>query len=422
MVAEVVLQGGVEVVRGIGQALGEILKSAGQAAGEIAGQVAINTAEVVSDFANINTDDITQNNNTGLGGVNSDIKSLGLGGQPINRNLKYSDLYGFDVQGRNGVARGNVSTTQRFPKGNVDYINRQYSNSNGLKAPEQTEQIEMTTRRFEPKKNYEEIANVMYPSMSEESQIRTSKYPSFEDIRPRVNLQNQQPTIADREFLSQNAENNLLKQENKLLKDALEREIQFNNRAAILFSSMQDKGTMTGGAGNILKGKIEMSVPEETTPHKKFESVDNTKFTDATWEKTRIFITGAEGFIPVAKRPLKDDVLTIGYGHTEGVKEGDTITREEAEKLFKQDFSKYSKPLKYVTVPLNDNEKVALTSFIYNIGPTAFKNSTLLKKLNNGDKQGAANEFDKWIYKNGRKVDGLIKRRQEEKKMFLSPI
>ena len=80
MVAEVVLQGGVEVVRGIGQALGEILKSAGQAAGEIAGQVAINTAEVVSDFANINTDDITQNNNTGLGGVNSDIKSLGLGG------------------------------------------------------------------------------------------------------------------------------------------------------------------------------------------------------------------------------------------------------------------------------------------------------------------------------------------------------
>ena len=169
------------------------------------------------------------------------------------------------------------------------------------------------------------------------------------------------------------------------------------NRADVLYDSMDNKKIISS------------------------DKIDNTKFSDATWEKTRKFITGAEDFIPVAKRPLKDDVLTIGYGHTEGVKEGDTITREQAEELYKQDFSKYSTQLKYVTVPLNDNEKVALTSFIYNIGPTAFKNSTLLKKLNNGDKQGAADEFDKWIYKNGRKINGLINRREEEKKMFLKP-
>lgn len=50
-----------------------------------------------------------------------------------------------------------------------------------------------------------------------------------------------------------------------------------------------------------------------------------------------------------------------------------------------------------------------------------FKNSTLLKKLNNNDFEGAAKEFDKWIYDNGVKSNGLKNRREEEKKLFMTP-
>ena len=119
---------------------------------------------------------------------------------------------------------------------------------------------------------------------------------------------------------------------------------------------------------------------------------------------------------------MKTDVWTIGYGHTEGVKKGDTITREQADELFKNDLKKYSNYLKNVSVPLNDNEKIALISFVYNVGPSAFKSSTLLKKLNKGDKKGAAYEFDRWIYQKGKKLDGLVNRRKREKDLFLTPV
>ena len=68
---------------------------------------------------------------------------------------------------------------------------------------------------------------------------------------------------------------------------------------------------------------------------------------------------------------------------------------------------------------MNDNQKAALTSLIYNIGPTAFKNSTLLEKLNKGDIKGAADEFDVWIKYKGEDDKGLINRRAREKKEFL---
>lgn len=62
-----------------------------------------------------------------------------------------------------------------------------------------------------------------------------------------------------------------------------------------------------------------------------------------------------------------------------------------------------------------------MASFIFNVGPTAFKNSTLLKKLNNNDIKGAAGEFDRWILDNGVIKKGLINRRKEEKELFLTP-
>ena len=192
------------------------------------------------------------------------------------------------------------------------------------------------------------------------------------------------------------------------------------NRADILFSSMANKGQMTGGAEYLLKGKIEMNVPKETTLQKNFEPTENTNFSLSEREKARIFIQQLEGFREDAYKDIAG-VWTIGYGRTENVKPGDKITKEEAEKLFSKDFDKHKMPLENVKIPLSTNEKIALTSFIYNEGPTAFRNSTLLKKLNNGDKQGAANEFDKWIYSKGKISQGLINRRKIEKKLFLTP-
>ena len=68
-----------------------------------------------------------------------------------------------------------------------------------------------------------------------------------------------------------------------------------------------------------------------------------------------------------------------------------------------------------------EHRKARHICFAYNVGPTAFKNSTLLKKINNNDFVGAADEFDRWIYDNKVISKGLINRRKDEKKLFLTP-
>lgn len=113
-------------------------------------------------------------------------------------------------------------------------------------------------------------------------------------------------------------------------------------------------------------------------------------------------------------------VPTIGYGHTKGVKLGDKITKEQAEKFLDDDYNAASAFVKsLVKVSLTDNALGALTSFVFNLGVGSLKTSTLLKKLNVGDFVGAANEFDKWVFSAGKKLNGLIARRAEEKQLFL---
>lgn len=114
-------------------------------------------------------------------------------------------------------------------------------------------------------------------------------------------------------------------------------------------------------------------------------------------------------------------ILTIGYGHTGAdVKENMLITKEEAEKLFDSDILVHSNNVsKLVRVNLTQNRFDALVSLEYNIGYGKFSKSTLLKKLNLGDYTGASNEFEKWIYVNKNKCQGLIKRRNTEKELFL---
>ena len=113
-------------------------------------------------------------------------------------------------------------------------------------------------------------------------------------------------------------------------------------------------------------------------------------------------------------------VWTIGYGHTSGVKEGQAITKKQAEEYLLQDIRCFEIMVNnLVNVPLNQNQFDALVSFCYNLGPGNLKNSTLLKLLNKKDYKGAAEQFDRWVYASGKKLPGLVKRRTAEKELFL---
>lgn len=113
-------------------------------------------------------------------------------------------------------------------------------------------------------------------------------------------------------------------------------------------------------------------------------------------------------------------VWTIGYGHTSGVKSEMKITKAQALDYLKLDLSTFEKTVtNYVKVPLNQNQFDALVSFSFNCGAGALKTSTLLQKLNSSDYNGAANEFLKWNKSNGKVLNGLVRRRQEEKELFL---
>ena len=114
-------------------------------------------------------------------------------------------------------------------------------------------------------------------------------------------------------------------------------------------------------------------------------------------------------------------IWTIGYGHTgKNVFKGLKINQEEAEKFLINDLEIHSNYInKLIKIPINQNQFDALISLEYNIGYNAFKNSTLLKFLNEKKYNKAAEEFDKWVYSNKRKLNGLIKRRKKEKELFL---
>lgn len=122
--------------------------------------------------------------------------------------------------------------------------------------------------------------------------------------------------------------------------------------------------------------------------------------------------------------PYKDagGKLTIGYGHL--IKPGEfyaQISTHEAEALLRNDIRVAEAYVKrYVTVPLTQAEFSALTSLVYNIGPGNFKRSTLLRELNAGNKQAAAEEFLRWNRVGTRQLRGLSRRRAAEKALFES--
>jgi lysozyme len=122
-----------------------------------------------------------------------------------------------------------------------------------------------------------------------------------------------------------------------------------------------------------------------------------------------------EGYSDKAYIPVPGDVPTIGFGTTEGVKPGDTITPTKAIERALLDINKYEGALKKcVKVPLAQNEYDAFVSLAYNIGPDAFCNSTLVKKLNKMDFTGACYEILRWDKFKGQPLRGLTVRRQAE--------
>ena len=132
------------------------------------------------------------------------------------------------------------------------------------------------------------------------------------------------------------------------------------------------------------------------------------------------FVAYFEGYRPVA---YLDPVAipTICYGHTAGVQLGQTKTKAECDELLRADLGQALVHVnRLATVPMPDSRRAALASFVYNVGPTAFAGSTLLRKLNAGDAVGACNELPRWVMAKGKVLPGLVKRRQAERELCLS--
>ena len=115
---------------------------------------------------------------------------------------------------------------------------------------------------------------------------------------------------------------------------------------------------------------------------------------------------------------------TIGYGHTKGVKRGMVIAKVHADRFLAEDVEEVEDAVnRMIAVPLTQGQFDALASFVFNFGERKFGSSTLLRKLNGGDYEGAAKEFERWINvrKHGQwvKERGLVIRREVERELFL---
>ena len=113
--------------------------------------------------------------------------------------------------------------------------------------------------------------------------------------------------------------------------------------------------------------------------------------------------------------------FSIGYGHFMKPGEPDTITKQQAERYLQQDIKWAEFAVwKHVDVKVTQNQFNALVSFVYNVGETQFRKSTMLRLLNEGDIKGALKQFPRWNKSQGEVLDGLIARRETEMEMFVS--
>lgn len=116
---------------------------------------------------------------------------------------------------------------------------------------------------------------------------------------------------------------------------------------------------------------------------------------------------------------------TVGYGHTADVNAGTTVTEDEAMRLLREDVAEVRGRIEHMCaqdgVTLSAVQADALTSFAFNVGTEALRRSTLwsLVKRDPGD-PAIAREFSRWVYGGGRRLPGLVKRREEEAALYFS--
>ena len=112
-------------------------------------------------------------------------------------------------------------------------------------------------------------------------------------------------------------------------------------------------------------------------------------------------------------------VPTIGYGHTKDVRMGDRISEYWAKELLRDDIDVAEQQVKELGVVRTEGQLDALTSFVFNLGIGRLKESTLLKVIREGgSKQQIRKEFKRWVYAGGKKLPGLVTRREWEAKRF----
>lgn len=113
-------------------------------------------------------------------------------------------------------------------------------------------------------------------------------------------------------------------------------------------------------------------------------------------------------------------IPTICYGHTANVQMGDVKSHEECLDLLSKEVRHFANGVdKLVKPSMTPEVHAAFTSFSYNVGLGAFSKSTALRKLNAGDTVGACNELKRWVYAGGRKMQGLVNRRNAERELCL---
>lgn len=116
-------------------------------------------------------------------------------------------------------------------------------------------------------------------------------------------------------------------------------------------------------------------------------------------------------------------VWTIGYGHTSGVKPGDKIDKATAEELLRADLRQALGDTLALCPGLSDEPSgrlAAIVDFTYNLGSGRLKASTLRRRLNAGEYEAVPSELRKWVWGGGKKLPGLVARREAEVQLWTS--
>ena len=137
-----------------------------------------------------------------------------------------------------------------------------------------------------------------------------------------------------------------------------------------------------------------------------------------------VFLGGQDGVEGREYTAYKDvaGVWTVCDGHTgRDIVKGKKYTDRECDRFLWNDLQPVKKGVDgLVKVPLGEYQRAALYSFTYNVGLNAFSKSTMLKKLNAGDVEGACDEMRRWVYAGGMKWKGLQNRREMERSMCIA--